>query len=237
MCPNIVPVLTLYSAGENITLHKDAAWKEQWREFRDNSKLMQRMFTLRKDLEESENPFVATFREVKEKFDNFFAENETGLVYRKLKEMDPTFQLESFLRELREYILPEVLDAYVTGNKAVLQNWLSAAQFSVYNEIIKEYTKAGLVSSGRILDIRGVDVMNARMLEPGDIPILLISFKTQEIHVYKDAKSGKLAVGMEDKVQQVTYVVGMTRVPEEVRNPETMGWRIIEMQKIARDWI
>src|SRR5690606_19718960 len=108
--------------------------------------------------------------------------------------MDPTFQLESFLRELREYILPEVLDAYVTGNKAVLQNWLSAAQFSVYNEIIKEYTKAGLVSSGRILDIRGVDVMNARMLEPGDIPILLISFKTQEIHVYKDAKSGKLAV-------------------------------------------
>jgi import inner membrane translocase subunit TIM44 len=42
---------------------------------------------------------------------------------------------------------------------------------------------------------------------------------------------------MEDKVQLVTYAIGVTRLPEEVNNPETRGWRMIELQKAARDYI
>jgi len=29
----------------------------------------------------------------------------------------------------------------------------------------------------------------------------------------------------------------MTRIPDEVNNPETRGWRLIELQKAARDYI
>jgi import inner membrane translocase subunit TIM44 len=42
---------------------------------------------------------------------------------------------------------------------------------------------------------------------------------------------------MEDKVQQVTYAIGVTRVAEDVNNPETRGWRLIELQKSGRDYI
>jgi import inner membrane translocase subunit TIM44 len=56
------------------------------------------------------------------------------------------------------------------------------------------------------------------------------------VHVYRNAKSGKLASGMDDKVQQVTYAIGVTRIPEDVNNPETRGWRLIELQKSARDY-
>jgi len=144
--------------------------------------------------------------------------------------MDPTFQLEPFLRELREYILPEVLDAYVKGDSETLGQWLSAAQFSVYSALAAQTKTAGLVSDGRVLDIRNVDVLTAKILDPGEIPVFIITCRAQEIHVYRNAKSGELAAGMEDRVQQVTYAIGITRLQEDIANPETGGWRLIELQ-------
>jgi len=159
------------------------------------------------------------------------------MVIKKFREMDPGFQMEPFLREMREYILPEVLDAYVKGDTETLRLWLSAAQFQVYDALSKQYTTAGLKSDGRILDIRNVEILSARILEPGDIPVFIVTCRTQEVHVYRNAKTNDLAAGMEDKVQLVTYAIGVTRVPEDVNNPETRGWRLIELQKSGRDYI
>ncbi|KAL9621589.1 MAG: hypothetical protein Q9160_003981 [Pyrenula sp. 1 TL-2023] len=224
------------NAGTNVTVHKDAAWKESWNDFRDSSKLMQSLFTLRSTYNDSENPLISTARSITDRVAGFFAENETAMVIKKFREMDPNFQTESFLREVREYMLPEVLDAYVKGDVETLKLWLSAAQFQVYSALAQQYTTAGLKSDGRILDIRNVDILNARILEPGEIPVFIITCRTQEVHVYRNAKSNELAAGMEDKVQLVTYAIGMTRLPEDVNNPETRGWRMIELQKAARDY-
>ncbi|KOS21741.1 Mitochondrial import inner membrane translocase subunit tim44 [Escovopsis weberi] len=225
------------NAGTNITLHKDAAWKEAWRDFRDSNKFVQGVFSMKGKYEESENPLVSTARSITDTIAGFFAENETAMVIKKFRTMDPNFQVEPFLQELREYILPEVLDAYVKGETEVLKLWLSAAQYSVYEALTKQYLQAGMKSDGRILDIRHVDILRARMLDPGEVPVFIITCRTQEVHVYRNAKTNKLAAGMEDKVQQVTYAIGITRVPEDVNNPETRGWRLIEMQKSGRDWV
>lgn len=225
------------SAGTNVTVHKDSPWKESWRGFKDSNKVMQSIFALKSTYNESENPFVSTARSITDKIAGFFAENETATVIKKFREMDPTFQVEPFLREMREYILPEVLDAYVKGDTDTLKLWLSAAQFQVYAALAQQYTTAGLKSDGRILDIRHVDVLSARILEPGEIPVFIITCRTQEVHVYRNAKTNVLAAGMEDRVQLVTYAIGVTRVPEDVNNPDTRGWRLIELQKSARDYI
>jgi mitochondrial import inner membrane translocase subunit TIM44 len=224
-------------AGTNVTLHKDSAWHQGWRDFRDNSPIMQRVFGLGATYRESENPLISTARSVSDRLAGFFAENETAMVIKKFREMDPTFQLEPFLTEMRTYILPEVLEAYVKGDVETLKLWLSAAQYQVYAALMQQYTQAGLQSDGKILDIRGVDILSARMLDPGDIPVFVLMARTQEVHVYRNKKSGELAAGMEDKVQQVTYAIGVTRIPEDVANPETRGWKLIELQKSGRDYI
>lgn len=224
------------NAGTNVTLHKDAKYKEVWREWKDNSKLAQGFFNMKAVYRESDNPLIETARSISDRITGFFAENETAMVIKKFREMDPNFQMESFLTEMREYILPEVLDAYVKGDVAVLKEWLSAAQYSVYAALMQQYQAAGLKSDGKIVDIRGVDVLNAKLLEPGEIPVFILTCRTQEVHVYRNAKSGELASGMDDKVQQVTYAIGVTRIPEDVNNPETRGWRLIELQKSARDY-
>ncbi|RGP78104.1 hypothetical protein FLONG3_3782 [Fusarium longipes] len=224
------------NAGTSVTLHKDAAWKEAWRDFRDQNKYVQGLFSLRGKYEESENPLVSTARSITDRIGGFFAENETAMVIKKFRSMDPNFQTEPFLQELREYILPEVLDAYVKGETETLKLWLSAAQYSVYEALTKQYLQAGMKSDGKILDIRNVDILRARMLDPGEVPVFIVTCRTQEVHVYRNAKTNELAAGMEDKVQLVTYAIGITRVPEDVNNPETRGWRLIEMQKSGRDW-
>ena len=198
---------------------------------------MQSLFSLRSSYAESENPLISTARSITDRVAGFFAENETAMVIKRFREMDPAFQVEPFLREMREYILPEVLDAYVKGDTDTLKLWLSAAQFSVYAALTQQYTQAGLKSDGRILDIRHVDILSARMLEPGEVPVFIVTARTQEVHVYRERKTGKLAAGMEDRVQLVTYAIGVTRVPEDVRNRDTRGWRLIELQKSARDYI
>ncbi|CAH0054300.1 unnamed protein product [Clonostachys solani] len=225
-----------HRAGTHITLHKDAAWKEAWRDFRDQNKIVQGIFSMKDKYEESENPLVSTARSITDRIAGFFAENETAMVIKQFRTMDPNFHVEPFLQELREYILPEVLDAYVKGDIETLKMWLSAAQFSVYEALTKQYAQAGMKTDGRILDIRNVDILRARILEPGDIPVFIITCRTQEVHVYRNKKTNELAAGMEDKVQLVTYAIGITRVPEDVNNPETRGWRLIEMQKSGRDW-
>ncbi|KAI9050807.1 hypothetical protein LZ554_004926 [Drepanopeziza brunnea f. sp. 'monogermtubi'] len=224
-------------AGTNVTVHKDAAWKESWRDFRDSNRLMQGIFSMKNTYNESENPLISTARSISDRVAGFFAENETAMVIKKFREMDPSFQMEPFLREMREYILPEVLDAYVKGDTETLRLWLSAAQFQVYDALSKQYTTAGLKSDGRILDIRNVEILQARILDPGDVPVFIVTCRTQEVHVYRKAKTNELAAGMEDKVQLVTYAIGVTRVPEDVNNPETRGWRLIELQKSGRDYI
>lgn len=223
-------------AGTNVTLHKDAAWKEAWRDFRDGNKFVQGVFSMKGKYEESENPLISTARSITDRIGGFFAENETAQVIKRFRQMDPSFQVEPFLQELREYMLPEVLDAYVKGDTETLKQWLSAAQFSVYEALTKQYLQAGMKSDGRILDIRNVDILRARILDPGEVPVFIITCRTQEVHVYRNAKTNELAAGMEDKVQLVTYAIGITRVPEDVNNPETRGWRLIEMQKSGRDW-
>lgn len=225
------------SAGTNVTLHKDAAWKEAWRDFRDQNKFVQGIFGMKTVYQESENPLISTARSITDKVAGFFAENETAMVIKKLRSMDPAFKLEPFLQELREYILPEVLDAYVKGDVETLKLWLSEAQYSVYEALTKQYLQHGMKSDGKILDIRGVDILRARMLDPGEIPVFIVTCRTQEVHVYRNAKTNELAAGMEDKVQLVTYAIGITRIAEDVNNPETRGWRLIEMQKSGRDYI
>lgn len=226
-----------HSAGTNVTLHKDSKIKESWREFCEGSRVMQGLFSMKSAYNESENPLVSTARSISDRVAGFFAENETAMVIKKFREMDPSFQMEPFLQEMREYILPEVLDAYVKGDLETLRLWLSAAQFSVYEALTKQYTTAGLKSDGRILDIRHVEILSARMLDPGDVPVFILTCRTQEVHVYRKLKTNELAAGMEDRVQLVTYAIGVTRVPEDVNNPETRGWRMIELQKSGRDYI
>lgn len=78
--------------------------------------------------ENSDNPLVASLRSVTSSMNRLlFEETELAKVIKWSKGLDPSFQLEGFLRDLREYIVPEVVDAFVSGDVKALKMWCSEA--------------------------------------------------------------------------------------------------------------
>ncbi|KAG5518459.1 hypothetical protein PMAC_002854 [Pneumocystis sp. 'macacae'] len=221
-----------HSSDVKIILYKESIWKEFYRKFRNNSRLFDYIYYWKHLYDRSKNPIIGTIKGTITSIETFssrlFAENETAKVIRLFKNIDSSFRVESFLQELREYILPEVIEAYVKGDMETLKLWLSEPSYQIWFNTAKEYILQGLVSDGKVLDIRGVDVISYRILPPNDIPCLIISFRTQEIHLYKNVKSKKLVAGNENFIQEVTYIAAFTKVSDEIPNSETKGWKIID---------
>lgn len=117
----------IYRAGEALVLHKDSPKQEAWNRLKETNPLLRTFVSLRQSYDESENPVISSMRSVTEGIGSWFDENETAQVTRLMKNMDPTFTREGFERELREYIVPEVVDAYLSADKEALQAWCGEA--------------------------------------------------------------------------------------------------------------
>ena len=70
---------------------------------------------------------MSSIRSVTSTIGSFFDENEYAQVIRQMRILDPMFDRESFERELREYIVPEVVDAYLSGDRESLRTWCGEA--------------------------------------------------------------------------------------------------------------
>ncbi|CCF55700.1 hypothetical protein KAFR_0A02640 [Kazachstania africana CBS 2517] len=178
--------------------------------------------------DESENPLIVLLRKITLKITGFFGETESSRVYSQFKLIDQTFNAESFTRHLREYIVPEILEAYIKGDEKVLKNWFSEAPFNVYSAQQKVFRQQNLFPDGNILDIRNVEIVSAKLLQPQDIPVLVVSCRAQEINIYRKIKTGEVAAGNASDILMSTYAMVFTRDPEEIDNDETEGWRILE---------
>jgi import inner membrane translocase subunit TIM44 len=110
-----------------VVLHKLSARQQAWEEMKLTNPVLRKLAELRQSFDESENPVVSGIRSVTQRIGSLFDENETAQVHRLMKTMDPEFKMESFERELREYIVPEVVDAYLSADRESLRAWCGEA--------------------------------------------------------------------------------------------------------------
>lgn len=186
------------------------------------------LLVLREKWEEAENPLLVLIRTIMNKVGGLFAETEAARVVKQFKEYDPNFTSIAFQKQLREYIVPEVVEAYIKGDEEVLKKWLSEAPYNIYAAKQKQLRDQGIFSDGRILDIRGVDISSFKMLEPNNIPVMVIGARVQEINLFRKYKTGELVAGSDEDILLSGYAMVITRVPEEMDNPETEGWKVLE---------
>lgn len=52
--------------------------------------------------------------------------------------------------------------------------------------------------------------------------------------MFRNAKTGEITVGADNKVEQCTYVAAITRIEEELTNELTGGWKVIEVRGIPQ---
>ncbi|CAB4385052.1 import inner membrane translocase subunit tim44 [Rhizophagus irregularis] len=218
-------------AGSSMVLHKDSAWKESWNKIKETNPIIQGIFNMKKSYEDSDNIFISYTRAFTSTLGSLFEENETAQVMTQMKMIDPRFNLEDFMREAREYIIPEIMEAYLKGDTTTLREWCSEATYNVLTHGIKAQIKQGLISDSRILDIRDVEFVTAKLLENLEIPVLVISFNTQEVIVFRDRLTNEIKYGSEDQIDQNTYGCVFTKQEDRLMDPVTNGWKMIDIAK------
>ncbi|KAG8698499.1 protein translocase subunit [Ceratobasidium sp. 394] len=225
------------NAGAAMVLHKDAGKYEKWEELKQTNPVLRTFTEWRAAYDESENTIISSVRSITSTIGGWFDETETAQVTRVMRMMDPTFNMETFSRELREYIIPEVVDAYLSADREALQQWCGEGTFNVLWATMEQYTQQGLISESKVLDITNVDVARGTLLD-NNVPVFVVSFSTQEVLVFRNAKTGEVAVGAPDRVEQCSYAAVVTRIEDELDNELTGGWKVVEMaRRSARSFL
>lgn len=67
-----------------------------------------------------------------------------------------------------------------------------------------------------------------------EIPVYVVTFATQEMLLFRNAKTREIVVGAENRVEQCHYAAVVTRVEEELDNELTGGWKVIEVRLTQR---
>jgi mitochondrial import inner membrane translocase subunit TIM44 len=114
-------------AGKALVLHASSLRQERWQQLKETNPILRRVAALQEAYQESENPVVSSIRSVKSTVASWFDENETARVLRSMKMLDPSFSMESFEHELREYIVPEVVDTNLSADNDALKSRCSEA--------------------------------------------------------------------------------------------------------------
>lgn len=218
------------SAGQALVLRPDSAPKQAWDSFKAENPLFRKARDWRMAYDESENPFVERVRSITERVGSWFEENETAQVVGAFRALDPAFTMESFQRDLREYVLPELIDAYHGAARHLLRQWCSEGTYMALMATIDPYLSKGMLAHGRLLDMKGVEIMQGKMLE-NNVPVLVVSFQTTELLYFKDAKTGEVKAGREDQADLCRYAVVLTRDEKTLGNEVTGGWKIMELAR------
>lgn len=201
---------------------------EKWEDFKLKSPVGRGYVVVKEKWDESENGLISLVRAVFQKVSWFFSETEQAQVVKRFRMLDPSFRITDFTRTLTNYIVPELLEAYVKNDERVLKKWFSPVPYESWAAQNKQMIQQGLFSDSRILDIRGVEVVTCKILQPNDIPVIVVSCRAQEIHLYREAKTGEIKAGTEDHIQMSTYAMVFTRVPELMDDETTEGWTAVE---------
>src|SRR6266481_7694474 len=104
----------MYSAGASVVLHKNSVNAKKWEMLKQTNPILCSLGSLHHAYQELDNAVVSSLHSVMSTVASWFDENETAQVMRQLWLMDPMFDLETFTRELREYIVPELVDMYLS---------------------------------------------------------------------------------------------------------------------------
>lgn len=96
------------------------------------------------------------------------------------------------------------------------------AKFSIFAKLMY-----GFISS-LLTILTYSQVSDGKVLE-NEVPVFIITFATQEVMLFRNAKTGEVMVGADNKVEQCTYVAAITRIPEDLSNEITGGWKVIEV--------
>jgi len=173
-----------------------------WSRFKSFLPFQDRLAAIKEAYGESENPVVERVRSFNDTVKSWlFDENETAAAIRLFRRVEPSFTMDGFQRQLREYIAPELVDAMHSANRVVLKQWCSERTYNVVLAQIENILKEpGARMVGNLLDIRSIDVVQGRLMDSvdaldidGHMPVLVVRWETTELLYFTSSNPKRIA--------------------------------------------
>ncbi|XP_004644939.1 mitochondrial import inner membrane translocase subunit TIM44 isoform X2 [Octodon degus] len=219
-----------------VVLHKDSKWYQQWKDFRDNNVVFNRFFEMKMKYDESDNVLIRASRALTDRVTDvlggLFSKTEMSEVLTEILRVDPAFDKDRFLKQCESDIIPNVLEAMISGELDILKDWCYEATYSQLAHPIQQAKALGLQFHSHILDIDNIDLAMGKMMEQG--PVLIITFQAQLVMVIRNPK-GEVVEGDPDKVLRMLYVWALCRDQEEL-NPYA-AWRLLDISASSTEQI
>ena len=107
--------------ASGIVMHRTSRIAQAWETFKTESLIGQTLHSYKKSIDESETPILRMWREWKER--SMANEPESVKVIKAFKSVDPIFDQHTFLKEAANFLVADILDAYLKGDVKVLKEW------------------------------------------------------------------------------------------------------------------
>lgn len=201
-------------------------------------KVQSKISDIREDAEEtwetSQNPWIYRASSV---YETLTAESERAAFERRLREIDPSFNVERFRTDLSEVTLPRFMSNFLAGRIKKLRGQLGDR---VYERLAAEARVRG--DEGTYVDDNVLAVMNVEILgcdvDPPDgsrEPTVIVHFMCQQINCVRKTGTGKIVEGSEDDIQAFSYVaafrgeVAVNNDSDDGRGERELRWKIVDL--------
>ena len=124
------PMLPNADAGSSVVMHRSSKLANAWKSFSENSSVAQRYFAFKRGMEESDHPWLESWREWKAR--RRFTETEEAKVIKSIRSVDPSFRKDTFLKEMTQYTIPDVIESVLKEDLLGLKEWCSERVRSVF---------------------------------------------------------------------------------------------------------
>lgn len=165
-------------------------------------------------IDNSTNIFMSMIRIVKDSlvspFTSFLEESEFGKTVKAVKAIDPLFQPEGFLKQCREIMIPDLLEAYYDNDVMTME--MMCTKTALIQLKSGKYEKA----KRSLIDIRHMDIVTAKMID--DNPYLVLSFMAQLFVAEGPQKK--------ESIEHMQYIVALT--PKEISD-NRFEWKVAEV--------
>ncbi|KAF0852918.1 mitochondrial presequence translocase-assisted motor (PAM complex) Tim44 subunit [Andalucia godoyi] len=149
-------------------------------------------------------------------------ETEDAQVMGELYAKEPDFNLEFFLKFLEKDLIPQVLEASISGDLDFLRGICAEPAFKSVATLVEYRRTQSVVVDPRILDVRQVRLASAKFVE--DEPVLLVAFQAQQVNCVRDL-TGKVLYGAENDIRNNHYIWVLRHDPAQ-KEPR---WEVVEM--------
>eukprot|EP00736_Rhodelphis_marinus_P005364 Rmarinus@m.1296 len=212
---------------------KTTAWdrfRDRMNEHAHSSRIIGRILSAKEDMgqriEGSDNPIVMKLLEWRERL---FGENDQALCLREIQTNDPHFTVETFLQQLEDEVIPQVMQSYLTGEVDNLGTWVAPEAIQAIRAEIAERQAMKAALDPRLLNVQNVDLVAAALMD--ETPTILVSFVTHLVNCVRNVETGAIIEGAEDDIRAVYYTWALQFAEEDDLEGESgkRKWQISEI--------